>query len=111
MNIQEVREQFAAQRAKIAAMPNEGAVLFNAASCLALSFVDGDVSKPVASGIQYARIFSDEERMGPVSVPGLDRKYEDGAKRAFLLYSMRVAKKLSLERLGVAIAALEMADV
>lgn len=111
MTIDEIRQNFKDQRAAIEALPDEGAVLFNTTSCLALNFTDGDAAQPYATGIQNARIFTDAERMrSPTETPGLDRSYTDGADRKFFLYSLKPAKKMALERLHIATEGLALAE-
>lgn len=54
-DINAIRSEFEAARAAIDAMPNEGSILFNPATGLAISIPDGEDGH--IAGIQFAHIF------------------------------------------------------
>jgi hypothetical protein len=110
LTIDGLREQFADLHMKISAMPNEGSVLFCAETALAIAIPDGDADRGYIAGLIFAHVFSDADRSRPASTPGLDRSYSDGAGRRFMLYAMPTAKRIALEKLDAAIAALPMVE-
>lgn len=110
MNIHEIRAKIEENRAAIAAMPEDGAILFNPASRLAIAIPDGDAARGYITGIYHAHVFSQDDRMQPpAGVPGLDRVYRDGSGDRFILYARNVAKKMVLEEMDRTLATVEAA--
>lgn len=108
LTIDALRDQFAELRSNIAAMPDEGSVLFCSETALAISMPDGDADRGYIAGLIFAHVFSDADRSRPALTPGLDRAYSDGAGRRFMLHALPTAKRIALEKLDAAIAALPM---
>lgn len=108
--IETIRKDFTDLRAKLEALPDDGAVLFCDHSALAISIPEGNADAGHAAGLIFATVFTDADRRAGANTPGLDRRYSDGANRPFMLTAMTVAKRVSLERLDAAIRALPMVE-
>lgn len=108
--LETIRTDLTTTRDKIAALPNEGSVLFNSETGLAIAIPEGDADRGHIAGLLWAHVFSDADRFARPPVPGLDRQFSDGAGRRFTLYAMITAKRISLEKLDAALAALPMIE-
>ena len=97
---------FKEQLARLEALPNTGSVLYCDETNLAIA-VPGDKSEEgYISGLQNARIYSDQDRCRPFA-PGLDCQYADGAGRAFHLFDIATAKRLAIGKMTDLIKNLE----
>ena len=87
---------------RLQAMPDQGSVLYNRTSHLALHFVDGDLNRPQAGGLPWAEIFPAD--IAPIQQGTLCDRYRDGAGGLYSLMSLGEAKALALQANAEAIA-------
>lgn len=97
---------FVDQLAAIDALPDDGSVLFNERSKLAIKLRGGDAATPLIVGLVHARIFAPHECRDGAATPGLDRLYTDGNAAPFRLTSLREAKSIAAADVAVAIGSI-----